>query len=550
MRVNEFITELFSPKGGLPLEWESNMGAVYANAIDHNTGKKIEVHFWQLPEGAVEIDFMVDESYQLTNRGDQFIVFATVVNAIKEYDERYAPKYLIFSAKESSRKSLYTKMVKRLAPTVGYKIGTIDVLPQEVHDSISLTPGDFVLIHNSTNEIVSEEVITAKYNNLLMKYAFNSASLVLKAFEPTTKNPLAYVKFVKENDDLYPQDLWVNDEYRSRGIAKSMYDYLKDQGYIINRSHDQTKAGSGFWDKHRGENEYVWEETITEGATDILYHYTTTANAARALRDGVFKLSNTAGNRSEQQYAPKGYPYFLSTTRSRVGDYHRYVGTGGVMFVLDGRWLASRYPVKPIDYWERSWQHSPDRSSESEDRVFSKENEMPLGGVTALHVLLKEQDEHRSPLTRGILINAKKLGIKTYLYTDENAWRLQDTRKAVAPSADLLKGQQSSGRFTRPVRGVAARRGGDAYGRSGLLDWIELIMKQPGQELSKSADKLRQNITYYGDTSGTLANDLFNAKKPDGPEYEVGVKLGNYMAKNKLDARTLADRLKDKWKRV
>lgn len=150
MRATEFITELFSPKGGLPLEWESNMGAVYAYAFDHNTNKKIEIHFWQLPESAVEIDFMVDESYNLTNKGDQFTVFATVVNAIKEYDERYAPNYLIFSAKEANRKSLYTQMVKRLAPTVGYTIGSINDLPEEVHNSISLNPSDFVLIHKDS----------------------------------------------------------------------------------------------------------------------------------------------------------------------------------------------------------------------------------------------------------------------------------------------------------------------------------------------------------------------------------------------------------------
>ena len=89
------------------------------------------------------------------------------------------------------------------------------------------------------------------------------------------------------------------------------------------------------------------------------------------------------------------------------------------MFVLDGQWFSQRYPVKPIDYWERSWQFSPDRTREAEDRVFSKESAIPLGGVTAVHVLLKEQDESRSPLTRTILIEAKKLGIPTYLYTDE-----------------------------------------------------------------------------------------------------------------------------------
>lgn len=109
------------------------------------------------------------------------------------------------------------------------------------------------------SEFVTEEAKAAKYNGLLMKYAFNDNALIIKAF--TKEGPVAFVKFIKENKELYPQNLWVNDEHRSRGIAKSMYDYLKSQGFIINRSHDQTKAGAGFWDKHRGEDAYVWEAT-------------------------------------------------------------------------------------------------------------------------------------------------------------------------------------------------------------------------------------------------------------------------------------------------
>lgn len=108
------------------------------------------------------------------------------------------------------------------------------------------------------NEFVTEEAKSAKYNGLVMRYAFNDNALLLKAF--SSEGPLAFVKFVKEKKELYPQNLWVHDDYRNRGIAKSMYDYLKGEGYIINRSHDQTKAGAGFWDKHRGEDAYVWEE--------------------------------------------------------------------------------------------------------------------------------------------------------------------------------------------------------------------------------------------------------------------------------------------------
>lgn len=115
-----------------------------------------------------------------------------------------------------------------------------------------------------SSEFITEEAKASKYKGLIMKYAFNQSALILKAFEQG--NPIAFVKFVKENKDLYPQNLWVNDEYRNRGIAKAMYDYLKSEGYIINRSHDQTKAGAGFWDKHRGEDEYVWEDEVDEMA--------------------------------------------------------------------------------------------------------------------------------------------------------------------------------------------------------------------------------------------------------------------------------------------
>jgi hypothetical protein len=122
-----------------------------------------------------------------------------------------------------------------------------------------IKPGVKNMIWSPENSTLNEEGKKAVYRGLVMKYAFNTVGLILKAFEQTTNTPIAYVKFAKEDKELYPQDLWVNDDYRNRGIAKNMYDFLKNEGYIINRSHDQTKAGSCFWDKHRGEDVYVWE---------------------------------------------------------------------------------------------------------------------------------------------------------------------------------------------------------------------------------------------------------------------------------------------------
>jgi hypothetical protein len=52
------------------------------------------------------------------------------------------------------------------------------------------------------------------------------------------------------------------------------------------------------------------------------------------MASGKFELSSDLGS-VEQQYAPKGYRYFLSTTRTLTGGYHEYTSSGSAMFVLD-----------------------------------------------------------------------------------------------------------------------------------------------------------------------------------------------------------------------
>jgi len=71
---------------------------------------------------------------------------------------------------------------------------------------------------------------------------------------------MGQVVFNMDGKELDPQDLQVDDKYQGQGVARVMYDYIKSRGFIINRSYDQTDAGKGFWDKHRGEDVRVWEE--------------------------------------------------------------------------------------------------------------------------------------------------------------------------------------------------------------------------------------------------------------------------------------------------
>jgi hypothetical protein len=299
--------------------------------------------------------------------------------------------------------------------------------------------------------------------------------------------------------------------------------------------------------KIKTQQEITETEIITEMATPILYHYTSIRSALKILTDKEFKLSSIAGNKSEEILAPAGHNYFMSLTRSKVGDYHRYAGSSAVMFVLDGNVLSQRYKVKPVDYWERSWIHSPDRTSESEDRLFSKNSSISLDSVKEIHILSTSTDV--GAILRKIMIESKKLGISTYFYNDLSAWRLQDTRKSLSPKDAIshLSGQEKNSYQPRPARGIQSPTEEEPYGKSDLYNWIELLMKEPGQQLSKSADKLRYNMRYYGDFTTQLRNSMSNARKPGSSEYPVLVNLVNIMKKEKLTVDTLQGHLAKKW---
>ena len=65
--------------------------------------------------------------------------------------------------------------------------------------------------------------------------------------------------FFDEQGRLDPQTVWVDERFHGQGIAADMYNHLKGLGYTIVRSWDQTDAGRGFWNKHRGPEANIWE---------------------------------------------------------------------------------------------------------------------------------------------------------------------------------------------------------------------------------------------------------------------------------------------------
>jgi hypothetical protein len=104
------------------------------------------------------------------------------------------------------------------------------------------------------------EAKTVDYEGLTLKVSKNDHELMVDALDDWGNNVLGHVTFyIGDDRELDPQDLWVNEKYQGQGIARVMYDYVKKLGYKIVRSWDQTDAGSGFWDKHRGQDVRVWE---------------------------------------------------------------------------------------------------------------------------------------------------------------------------------------------------------------------------------------------------------------------------------------------------
>lgn len=107
------------------------------------------------------------------------------------------------------------------------------------------------------------------FEGITIEMIKNGHVLMINALDDWGNNVLGSVAFnIGDNNELDPQELKVDERYQGQGIARAMYDYAKSKGYEIHRSYDQTPAGAGFWNKHRGEDVRVWEQGVAEDWKD------------------------------------------------------------------------------------------------------------------------------------------------------------------------------------------------------------------------------------------------------------------------------------------
>lgn len=250
----------------------------------------------------------------------------------------------------------------------------------------------------------------------------------------------------------------------------------------------------------------------TSGLSPVLYHYTSVSATAKILDSDRFELSTSIGTESEEDLRVKQKFYYLSTTRHKLGGFHKNAGHG-VLLVLDGKALNQNYTGKAIDYWGENFRKIDPTKFEAEDRVWSREPYIEPASkyITEVHVIDETLEKDAPEDSRGnylkralkkLLITAKKQGIPAYVYTDRSAFKTLNKAKAkTLEELDLKTGPKEEPDWPRVER------------RSRLSPWIELYYKTNKNELSKDAKYTQRSLNSgYRDKMSGLKNDIHNNK--------------------------------------
>jgi len=186
------------------------------------------------------------------------------------------------------------------------------------------------------------------------------------------------------------------------------------------------------------------------------------------------------------------------------------------------------------------------RTSEQEDRVLSDKPTIAFPSdatdlVLEVHILAvpsTDSFEKMKGTIRGIIFEAKRMGIPVYVYNDRSKWLIQDTRANVLDSEYI-----ASLTGTRPEpRSMSSYEYRDDFKK-----WRELYYASDEDKLSKKARDELYNLFAYSDRASVLANDIHNARKDAGTSLQ---KLMSIFKKvGVTTAKEYVAFLKDKWKK-
>ena len=135
MRITEIITEAFTQPYSMSWEHSDESHDALVKLPD---GSNLSIMF-SMDYGAYgdeewAVEFWRNNSQEVTGEGDAYRIFATVMEAIKEFISTEDPERIRFSATKDvedgqnaqSRSKLYTTMVRRYASALGYQADISD----------------------------------------------------------------------------------------------------------------------------------------------------------------------------------------------------------------------------------------------------------------------------------------------------------------------------------------------------------------------------------------------------------------------------------------
>lgn len=256
---------------------------------------------------------------------------------------------------------------------------------------------------------------------------------------------------------------------------------------------------------------------LRESASSIVYHFTFLPNAYAIIKDEQFKLSPSFIHDAESRVDKK--LYYLSTTRSRHGHYHRG-NSNGVLFTLDGDVLNQKYKSTPIDYWSSN-KYNPNED-EMEDRILSDEPYIPINNVVKqIDILLDDNTKkHSRKITLFIYLYAKKNGIPVYVYTNNKDLKMN--KKSNALTLDEIKDTVYGDKTDRHISRINFND----------VESFIRIYYYPYDKLTTEDMKVYHDLIKNPDTFQRIKNDILRSQIKGSNHYkrigemirEVGVR--------------------------
>jgi hypothetical protein len=302
-------------------------------------------------------------------------------------------------------------------------------------------------------------------------------------------------------------------------------------------------------------------ENLMESPTDILYHVSSIVNISKILKDKRLFFTASIGTEMERILQKKGYDYYFSTARSTTSEYimKNYSHRSGVM-KLNGRWFSSKFPSKPIDYFDGWWikirKMNPDdefASRETEDRIMSKRPFVNLEKINEvileLHFYFTQGfAQELLPYYITIIKEAKINNIPIYFYNDKNAALIQNKRKAMDMKdvVNMLKVAKEKYEPRKPYGRVS---------KDYTKVWRELYYKNTYDSLSKEGkrkvyDLERSYEMRRLEMARSLENDIHNDRKYPDKAHQIKY-ISDILRKEKMNTiREFIDFLSDKWTKI